>query len=136
MEKRKTKLRYVEITDIKLKSFLKEANYPRRYWAMRKIEIDQNKNLEYIKFLEAQMDKTHDSFKLSLLIAKRNMAVREFFAARKCYLAIQQHEEELMKKYEAAHGEGYKPSAQELRRWRAQAEKHTDTGRARYGYIS
>lgn len=95
MNTRKTKLRYVEITDRKMQVFLSTTQYPRQYWAIRKIEDDQDKTLDYIKFLEDEMDTTYDNFELSRLIANRNIAEREFFAQRRCLQAIKDYHSKL-----------------------------------------
>lgn len=118
MNTKKTKLRYVEISDKRMHQFIVESDYPRQYWAKVHIETDMTRTIDYIKWLEQEMDTTNDKFEQSRLIAKRNIAVREFFAQRKCYLAIQEYWELKVKIYEAAHPEMKKPSREELKRLR------------------
>ena len=118
METKKRKLRYVEISDEKMTIFIKEANYPRLYWAMRTIENDQNRTMNYIKYLENQMGTTSDNWEISKTTAKWINATREFFAQRKCYNLIKTHLTSTTKEYEAQHPEGYKPTRYERKRWR------------------
>lgn len=136
METMKRKLRYVEISEQRMNKFLQDSDYPRRYWAIYRIETDQNKTLNYIKWLEEEMDSTHDHWELSKLIAKRNIAVKEFFAQRTCLTAIKDYSEKLKKEYEAQHPAAYTPTREELKRWKTNQERRGDTGRGRHMIIT
>ena len=132
----KRKLRYVEISEQRMNQFLKDSDYPRRYWAVYRIETDQNKTLNYIKWLEEEMDSTHDHWEQSKLIAKRNIAVAEFFAQRTCLMAIKEYTAKLQKEYEAQHPAAYTPTREEKKRWKTNQERREDTGRGRYMIIT
>lgn len=136
METKKRKLRYAEISEQRMNQFLQGSDYPRRYWAIYKIENDQNKTANYIKWLETEMDSTHDHWELSGLIAKRNIAVAEFFAQRKCLTAIKDYTAKLQKEYEAQHPAAYTPTREEEKRWKTNQERRGENGRGTYFIIT